>query len=811
MIRHRLQRKVLTVILILTLIPLVMLTVYSIYNLNEIEQYFRQNAAEALDKQAAKALVLRARTVAADVADFLENTENNLKTLAMLPTDEQTYIEFYNRHKKLLWYEKSGNEIKEQIPLYKEITFFDLKGNELIRITDGKINNSLRDISDIKNTTYKTENYFSETAKLKKGEIYTSRVTGWHSLKKDKHYEGVIRFATPVFRDGIKTGYCMLSLDHRHLMEYTAHITSTEESFSISPSYENGNYAFIFDDEGWIVAHPKHWDIRGFDKDGKLVPPYTSSSSKKDIKSGKIPYNLMHAQFIHRNYPVAARAVFYKQFGVVDVTNVGGSKKIMAYAPILYNTGIYKDKGIFGGVTIGAQVEQFHKPAIEISDVIKKGVKSFVLRSWLFVLITITVVIFVGYRLSDGITKPLISLTDRTKEMAKGNFPTKVSVESVDEVGQLADSFNIMARELETRSNNLKKTIEKLNHSNEIITNERNFKTVLFENIETGILTIDKENRVTSINNPAKVILDTTDIKINTPMKELFINCPEMLKEIEQHIEGDLDKKWSDYVKTVQDGIDKTFRIALLPLSKGSIYGRIITIEDITERVNMRNQVERMRRLASMGRLSAGIAHEIRNPLTGISIMLDDLHDRLISQPDDRSLIQRSLQEIERLENLVNELLDFAVVKESSLKKINIKSLLEDTLVFINKQCERAGISLKTYYDDVPDVLGDSAKLKQSLLNLLTNAIDAMEGGGNLTVNLKYVDNNILISISDTGKGIDPEKLQLIFEPFYTDKGEGAGLGLSITYNIITEHGGTITVDSTPNKGSKFTINLPVA
>jgi len=812
MARYRLQQKILTVILILTLIPLVILTAYSISNLNKVEKYLRENAANALDRQATDSLVLRTRDVASEVTSFLRYVESDLRTLSMLRPDKNEYISFYNAHNKELWFVKDAVEKRETSPVYKEMAFILPNGQEILRIIDGKVSGDLRNISDPKNTTYKNEDYFSKALKVQKGDIYVSKVTGFHVLKGASGFEGVIRFSVPVYyNDGRLKGVCVLSLNHAHLMEFIAHVTSTEENFVPATSYEGGNYAFMFDDEGWIIAHPKQWDIRGYDADGNLVPPYTEKSDVADVVSGRIPYNLFYAGFIHENYPVAAKAVLNKEYGVVDVTNVGGSKKIMAYAPILYDSGSYKESGVFGGVTIGAQVEQFHKPALAISDVIKNGVSGFVLRSLILLVLTFAVVIYAGYRLSRGITKPLMSLTDGIQEMSRGNFSALVDVHSEDEVGELAYSFNHMARELETRSNNLKAIIEQLNASKDEITQERNFKTVLFENIETGILTINSKNRVTSVNEPLKRILTMDVAAMGVHVMVFFEKYPEISDALKVHMDDDTKEKWSDYVQVAAGERELTLRLALLPLGEGSGEGRILTVEDLTERVNMRTQMERMRRLASLGRLSAGLAHEIRNPLTGISLMLDDLHDKNVEKPKDQATIQRALQEIERLENLINELLDFAIVKESAKQSLDVTDLISDILVFVGKQCEKSGIELVTDFKEVPQIIADGSKLKQAFINMFSNALDAMSDGGKLTVSIGSTASDLVITISDTGTGIDPGKLSLIFEPFYTNKKRGTGLGLAITHNIVSEHGGTIDVNSTPGKGTTFRISIPLA
>lgn len=809
-----LHKKILIVILVLTLVPLVLLTIYSTRNLSDVEKYLRKNATEALDNQASKALVLRAKTVASGVEQFLMKIEYDLRTLTLIPTTKENYLSFYNTHKKQIWTtsDLNKNGIKVNIPIYSEITLIGKSGMEIFKLKNGKYSTALRDVSDPLNTEYENEDYFNKAISLPPEQIYVSHLTGWHANRKENSYTGIIRFALAI-RDSNKQFKSMivLSLDHRHLMEFTKHISPTVTDFVMEPSYESGNYAFMFDDQGWIITHPKHWDIRGFDKNTKeLVPPYSASSSKNNITEGNIPYNLLNAGFIHKNYPVVANLVQSKQSGVMDVTNIGGSKKIMAYAPILYSSGVYAEYGVFGGITIGAEAYLFHKPAIQISDVIKNELSRFALRSWLIVAIAILVVLIVGYRLSQSITKPLNDLIKGIIMMSKGDYTAQVEIKNNDEVGLLSTSFNTMAIELEARRQKLMDTIYMLNKSRDEIITEKNFNTILLENIEIGILTINNQLQISSINLPAKNLLKFEIIENNSSLDALFSPWPDLKDIIKTQLKEKTSTRWNDYITTQFQGEEFTLHVTILPFGQNDSKDIIVTIEDITKDVNNRTAMERMKRLASMGRLSAGLAHEIRNPLTGISIMLDDLHDRLLGKPDDQILIQKSLQEIERLENLVNELLDFTT-NNSKIEINSLTEVLEDALIFVKKQCERANIDLIESIDsNLPQIKLDKSKIKQALLNIISNAIDSMPDGGKLHVTTKYVAPFVEICVEDNGIGISPEKLQIIFEPFYTSKGKGAGLGLAITHNIIADHNGHIDVTSSINKGSIFKLQLPV-
>jgi signal transduction histidine kinase len=265
------------------------------------------------------------------------------------------------------------------------------------------------------------------------------------------------------------------------------------------------------------------------------------------------------------------------------------------------------------------------------------------------------------------------------------------------------------------------------------------------------------------------------------------------------------------YVPLERQGQKLTYRMAMFPLSFRQQAGWLLTIEDLTERVNLRQQMARMDRLASLGRMSAGIAHEVRNPLTGVSLLLDDLHDRLLGKEVDQQLIRRALGEIERLESLVNEMLHFSSMPEPKLAYGRVEKVLQDSLFLLRKQCQRQRVKIvEMVAPNLPEIMLDADRIKQVLINLLNNALESMPEGGELTVQVESKGNEIFIRVSDTGVGIPADKLPLVFEPFFTNKGQGTGLGLAISYNIISDHGGEIQIDSQPGRGTTVQISLPI-
>jgi len=827
--RITLFKKILIVTLLLTLVPLFASSLILLINLNSISTRLTEEIADTADIQASESLQMRAQHVAGTIENFLRQCENDLLFLSRTPLDKQNLINFYETRRSEIWERNATHmglrEVLRQVPLYRSVAFIDKNGKERIVIRDGRFltASELRDVSRPEETEFKSEDYFQQIRQLIRGEIYVSHLTGFHISKNEQlagapdperafngaSYQGVLRFGTPLYSaDGTFMGAVVISLDHRHLMEFTQHIDPGKNFFTPFPSYQSGNYAFLFDDEGWTIAHPKYWDIRGLDKDGRLVPPYTAKSSQADIDSGRIPFNLDYAGFIHPNYPVVAKEVRAQHAGYADVTNMGGAKRIVAFAPILYDTGDYRKHGVFGGVTIGFQVDQFHDAAHRGSRLIKRELREHRTVSALILLLTALLSALSAWFLSRGISRPLRQLTEGARRLAAGDTHERVPVASSNEIGELAGTFNFMADELELRKQSLLSTLDELRRSRLEILDERNFKANILESISSAIVTFSPEGLLTSINGTGHAFLGN-DIAEDMHFRDVFAGWGDMADRIERALSTRSGYGREPFV--IDRGAGPIyFDVGLFPIGNDSGKGLTVTMRNETEREKLREEMIRLDRLASLGKLSAGIAHEVRNPLTGISLLLDDLHDRAVTASDDQIMIKKALAEIERVERLISALLSYSSPVRADFRECDLNTVVHDTVLLLRRQCERRQVVLTLETSPVPVFRLDPEKIKQALLNIVRNALDAMPGGGTLAITTQERDGCAMVAISDSGPGINPDDLPLIFEPFFTRKGAGTGLGLSITQRIVEEHHGRISVESSPEQGTQFTIELPL-
>src|SRR2546430_12348686 len=259
----------------------------------------------------------------------------------------------------------------------------------------------------------------------------------------------------------------------------------------------------------------------------------------------------------------------------------------------------------------------------------------------------------------------------------------------------------------------------------------------------------------------------------------------------------------------VPTGEIRTVNVAIAPLvtKKFNVAGRLIIMDDITERVDLEHQLSQSDKLSSIGLLAAGVAHEVNTPLAVISSYAQMLSKQVQGDPKKSELLEKITKQTFRASEIVNNLLNFSRTSGAEFAEVDVNRIIQETLALLEHQFKSAKVKVQRESEEVPSIYGNAGKLQQVFLNLFLNAKDAMPQGGTLTVRTSN-GSGVHILVADTGSGIAQEHIERIYDPFFTTKtanGAGAkrgtGLGLSVTYGIIQEHAGKIRVESRPGEG----------
>jgi two-component system, NtrC family, nitrogen regulation sensor histidine kinase GlnL len=344
-------------------------------------------------------------------------------------------------------------------------------------------------------------------------------------------------------------------------------------------------------------------------------------------------------------------------------------------------------------------------------------------------------------------------------------------------------------------------------------------------NLEDGVVTADKNGKIIFFNEAAEVLTETSAVQaLQGYLDRIFQHETWLLELVEKsrpprqesaRAEGDLMTRRGRKLPI-------SVTVSPLPDQRGNFIGTILLLHDIKHRRELEEDLKRADRLATMGTLAAGLAHEIRNPLGGIKGAAQLLRRALDPKSSLREYTDIMIREVDRVNNLIEQLLNLSRPLQLTLAPINIHEILDDVLLLESQADGKTVVIRKIFDPSLPPIRGDRAQLTQVFLNLLKNAFQAMDGRGCLTIVTRletdyHVRDHgtgrnrfIWVEISDEGGGIKEEDLAHIFSPFFSTKNSGTGLGLAICYNIIKEHGGIIRVESIEGKGTTFKVSLLV-
>ncbi|MBW2078305.1 MAG: PAS domain S-box protein [Deltaproteobacteria bacterium] len=344
------------------------------------------------------------------------------------------------------------------------------------------------------------------------------------------------------------------------------------------------------------------------------------------------------------------------------------------------------------------------------------------------------------------------------------------------------------------------------------LTRIKAFSDTVVENMPIGLLTLDREGRVTSFNQTAEAVLGRSSGEVVG--KKAHEILPEQLWALidERKSKHDIIERDVDCALGGGNIVPLEASVSSLFGDNGESLGEVLLFRDLTEVQELKREVERNRRLASIGRLAAGIAHEIRNPLSSIKGFATYFRERYRDVPEDQKTAEIMIQEVERLNRVIGQLLEFARPMKLNKKEANIHEVITYSLKMVQKQAQDRGIAISTNLSpEIVDVSIDTDRISQVLLNLYLNAIEAMDQGGVLHIDssLDEESGTVTIVVSDTGAGIKREDLAHVFDPYFTTKQSGTGLGLAIVHRIIEAHRGEVRIESEPGTGTRVTIVLP--
>jgi len=372
----------------------------------------KERAINVLDQKSQEEIKIRAINTADEVANFLTERKKDLLVATIIPATESSYKQFVNENKKAIWI-KEDNKIRQVLaPLYTEMDLIDRNGNELIKIAGGAVapKSALTNVSRPANTKYKSEEYFIKASKLNKGEVYISHVTGWYVNKPDfdkgKRFQGIIRMATPIFGKEGFSGVICLSLDFQHVAGFTDHIIPTQSGYVFRADAATGNYAYMVDNQGLVIAHPNDYHIEGLYPDGTPVPPLTDKTAEAMTKKGEEVLNLNLLGFMDPGLPQVAKDAAAGNTGI-KMYKFAGQTKFVAYAPIKFYSDDFPKPGGFGWVGMGVNVEKFNEMATKASQDVEKEVKAWTTTIVLIIIISVILLFFISALLSRGIARSI--------------------------------------------------------------------------------------------------------------------------------------------------------------------------------------------------------------------------------------------------------------------------------------------------------------------------------------------------------------------------------------------------------------------
>ncbi len=343
----------------------------------------------------------------------------------------------------------------------------------------------------------------------------------------------------------------------------------------------------------------------------------------------------------------------------------------------------------------------------------------------------------------------------------------------------------------------------------------KDFSENIVESLSVGVLTTDLDGRIESWNAFLEQRIGTSRADaIGRPVEDVL--SPDLAAEIALSAQPERGVSCVYKFPLRTPSAELTVNVSLAPLvgKSGERLGRLILIDDITERIRFEEQMRQTEKLSSLGLLAAGVAHEVNTPLAVISNYAQMLAKQIDADDPRQVLVDKVVKQTFRASEITSNLLNFSRTAGAEFSDVNLNAVIQDTLTLVRHSFASAHVQVELLLDpDLPIISASANRLQQVFLNLFLNARDAMPRGGRLTIVSFRANSHVEIHVSDTGHGICPEHVGRVFDPFFTTKstGRGTGLGLAVSYGIIREHGGKVDIQSSPERGTTFRLEFPLS
>jgi two-component system nitrogen regulation sensor histidine kinase NtrY len=482
------------------------------------------------------------------------------------------------------------------------------------------------------------------------------------------------------------------------------------------------------------------------------------------------------------------------------------------------------ERHVIGAVVVGTHVtERLEAKVRGISQafreykqlkLLKNPIKGIYILLFLFMtLIVVFSFTWFGLYLARGITGPIAELVEGTREVAAGNLAYKVEARADDEIGQLVDSFNQMTGDLQRSKHQLEEAYVDLQDKHTELEDRRRYIETVLEAITTGVVSLDALGRITTLNRAAARMFGVAEAAAIGRLLEEVFTGPEA-REVVTLVQRTRRPKTGTaatqlHMRRGGAALSLLASATALRGPDGAYDGAVVVFDDLTELL-------KAQRLAAWREVAQRIAHEIKNPLTPIQLSAQRLRRRLLHVGGEDARVvtectETIIQEVDGLKRLVDEFSRFARMPAFVPKPTDVRPLV-DAVASLYRESHPQCTIVTRHPDDLPVLEVDPDHIKRAVLNLVDNAVEAVGSGGTVTIETEYVPENMRVRlvVADTGPGIPSEDRDKLFQPYFSTKVTGMGLGLPIVGEIVAEHGGTIRVEDNAPSGTRFVIEVPV-